>query len=234
MLKRLTFLPFASLLLVWAALTGCERNVAAPLLTPTGERAVAATGVLSGRLDFGGGAAPRSIVFFARVPSTGYTSLYSAIQVIGTFTSWNEGGSPHLIQLAPGTWVDTVSVPSGAISWNACSSAMAARLCPEPAVACRIRTRGGAVRGADTGPEILRRGGHSLARGRLQTGRESSRGPPARQGAPGGFPRNLRRDCRLGFARAGLAPNLQGFGVSSDSRAGARMRRRSRPKATDR
>jgi len=110
----------AALALAAALAAGCSRNVDGPLLTPTGERAVPATGVITGQLTFSGGAHPQALVLFARVSNPTFHSLNTAIHVVGSFNTpaWTPTAAPNLVQLAPGAWIDTLSLPLGAIQWK--------------------------------------------------------------------------------------------------------------------
>ncbi len=101
------------------ALAACSRNPAETLLTRSGTPPVLpGNGALTGQLDFGDGTHPATLVLVARVRPGIPTSEFSTIQVVGTPSGFNIGASPALTQLAPGAWIDTLSLPAGALEWK--------------------------------------------------------------------------------------------------------------------
>ena len=100
-----------------AMFVGCEKG-SGRLLTPSGEAPQPRIGVITGRLDFGDGTFPRTVVLAARVLNC--SSPFSTMQVVGTNTEpvFNIGISPALTQLAPCTWIDTLTIPQGSFEWK--------------------------------------------------------------------------------------------------------------------
>lgn len=94
----------------------CSQNKTGAILDPTGERILPSNGALSGRVDFGDGTFPATLVMIARVSDC--SSIFSSVQVIGTFTGWSETASPLLTRLAPCVWLDTLSLPAERIIWK--------------------------------------------------------------------------------------------------------------------
>ena len=112
--------PLSALLVVGAcAFAGYSRNPAATLLTPSGTPPVQpGNGTLTGTLDFGDGTHPATLVMAARVRPGVPVSDFATLQVVGTPSGFNIGASPFLTQLAPGSWIDTLSLPAGPLEWK--------------------------------------------------------------------------------------------------------------------
>jgi hypothetical protein len=109
-----------ALALLVLLLAGCEKNVADTPLAPSGTRPVPTTGVLTGRVDFGTGTFPATLVLAARVKQPSFQSPNSSIRVTGTNTDpiFNVPASPSLTQLSPGVWVDTLRLKAGPFEWK--------------------------------------------------------------------------------------------------------------------
>lgn len=95
--------------------SGCSENSRRSVLRPTG----VVTVTLRGRLDFGNGTYPQSLVLAARLVP-GFTSSNTIIRVVGTHTNpqWQIPISPRLTQITPGVWIDTLRVPAGEMQWK--------------------------------------------------------------------------------------------------------------------
>jgi hypothetical protein len=97
------------------AIHGCGDNSRGSLLRPTGVTTV----TLRGRIDFGDGSHPQSIVLAAR-RQPGFVSANTIVRVVGTLTDpqWTIEISPRLTQMTPGIWIDTLRVPAGEMQWK--------------------------------------------------------------------------------------------------------------------
>ena len=102
-------------------LSACDKNALNPLLAPSGTPPVVpGNGAITGKLEFGTGSYPATLVLVAAVKAGAAASQFTSIQAIGSFNepAWSFASAPNLTQLAPKVWVDTLSLPAGSLEWK--------------------------------------------------------------------------------------------------------------------
>jgi hypothetical protein len=118
LLNRPRILAAAALL---ATLAACGKNTATTLLAPSGSRPVPANSSVSGRVNFGTGSYAKSLVLLAPVRSGIVSSTYASISVTGNLVAagYVPAAAPTLTQLAPRSWVDTLTIlPGVGLHWK--------------------------------------------------------------------------------------------------------------------
>ncbi|MBI5710742.1 MAG: carboxypeptidase regulatory-like domain-containing protein [Candidatus Eisenbacteria bacterium] len=117
---RRTILAAATLGMAFV-LGACDKNSLNTLLAPSGTPPVVpGNGAITGKLEFGTGSYPATLVLVAAVKAGAAASQFTSIQAIGSFNqpAWSFASAPHLTQLAPKVWVDTLSLPAGSLEWK--------------------------------------------------------------------------------------------------------------------
>jgi hypothetical protein len=115
---RATRLAIAAALFALAA--GCDTNTSTTLLAPSGTPPrPPSNDRLVGRIEFGTGTYPASLVLVAPV-TTGLPSGFRSIGLSGTLVSagFTPSAAPKLTQLANGYWIDTLTILAGSVEWK--------------------------------------------------------------------------------------------------------------------